>query len=88
MEYKGIEAVQNIPNLKIDILKSVGENATAYRGVGHISFTSENIEDMISTIDAINSNIQVINEDGDDIVIKYTDFDYLRKVYKEGLEGK
>lgn len=88
VEYRGLEKLKEIPNLKMDILKQVGDDAVPYRGVGNFSFVSENIEDMISTVDAINKNVQVINDDGEDMVIKYTDFDFLRKVYKEGLEGK
>ena len=33
-------------------------------------------------------NIAFYNEKGEDTVIKYTDFDFLKRVCKEGLEGK
>ena len=39
-------------------------------------------------IDWINRNVQFIDETGEDIIIKYDQFDYLREIYKSGLEGR
>ena len=36
----------------------------------------------------INDTVRITNTDGDDVLIYYTDFDYLRQMYREGLEGK
>ena len=43
---------------------------------------------MCELIDKVNREVSFYNEKGEDTVIKYTDFDYLKKVYAEGLAGK
>lgn len=87
-KYLGMEELNKLPNVKVDILAQVGDSVDPYRGVGCISIINNDIEELISTIDMINNTIHVINERGEDIVIKYTDYNFLRTVYTEGLEGR
>ena len=54
----------------------------------NISFTTDTIEEMCELIDKVNKEVAFYNEKGEDTVIKYTDFDYLKRVYAEGLAGK
>ena len=39
-------------------------------------------------IDKINRTVKIIDETGEDIIIKYDQFDYLKGIYQAGLEGK
>ena len=36
----------------------------------------------------VNDTVRVTNTDGENVLIYYDDFDYLRGVYQEGLEGR
>ena len=59
-----------------------------HRPVGVITFTSDDIEEMIDKIKWVNETVTVKDTVGEDIYIRYTDFDYLHKIYQDGLEGK
>ena len=43
---------------------------------------------MLALIQKVNETVRIVNTDGHDVLIRYTDFDYLRRTYREGLEGK
>lgn len=51
-------------------------------------FTSTDCDEMCRIIDSINHHIRILNEQGEDVIIKYTDFNYLKQVYNDGLAGK
>ena len=76
------------PGVTVDSLARVGDAIRPYGPVGCILFTSEDAEDMIRMIQKINDTVRITNSDGENALIYYTDFDYLRQVYREGLEGK
>ncbi len=88
MEMNGFEEIARIPGVFVETLKQVGDKTMKYRPVGVITFATKDCEEMCELIDKVNKTVSVINEKGEDVVIKYTDFDYLRKVYREGLEGR
>ena len=85
---EGIEKFKNIDGFEIDFQKKVGDEISAYHSIGNILFTASDIEEMCRNINFINNTIHVYNEKGEDVIIKYTNFDYLRKVYYEGLNGE
>lgn len=84
----GWEEIASIPGIFVESLKQVEDHVGIGESIGHVCFTTDTIEETISLIDKVNKTIKMINEKGEDMVIKYTNFDYLRKVYQEGLEGK
>ena len=43
---------------------------------------------MFELIRKVNDTVRVTNTKGENVLIYYDDFDYLRRVYQEGLEGK
>lgn len=65
-----------------------GDHVPLHIPIGVITFTSDNVEKMCEMIKYINSNISITDESGEELYIRYTDFDYLRKIYQDGLEGK
>ena len=65
-----------------------GDHVPLHIPIGVITFTSDNVEKMCEMIKYINSNISIPDESGEELYIRYTDFDYLRKIYQDGLEGK
>lgn len=87
-EYRGIEELRKMPGVLFETLNQIGDSVSQYRPVGCISFCSEDVEDLISMLKKINDSIQVLNEEGEDMVIKYTNFDYLREIYKESIGDK
>lgn len=87
-EMIGFEEMAKVPGVFVETLKQVGDEIIKYRPVGVITFATGNCEQMCELIDMVNRTVRVLNEDGEDVVIKYTDFDYLRRMYEEGLAGR
>ena len=87
-ELVGYDSLSKDPRFFVENLNQVGEELHPYQSAGMICFSANNIDEMCELISIINDTVQCINENGDDMIIKYTDFDYLKKVYKEGLEKK
>ena len=53
--------------------------------MGVIRIVAENMDDLCGKIAAINSVLSIQDTDGNDMFIKYTDFDTLQREYRNGL---
>lgn len=84
----GAENIAKIPGIVLELPIKVGDAIPKYKSIGVITFTTEDCEGMCRMIDNINKTLKVINDRGEDVIIKYTDFDHLKQVYYEGLEGR
>ena len=84
----GIEEISKISGVYIGQWKGVGDEVHQYTSMATISFSNESIDDVCAMIDQINRTVKFLNDKGDDIIIKYTEFDYLKQMYQNGLEGK
>lgn len=87
-EIKGLDVMRNTPGVFVECLYQIGDTITKYHPLAHITFTTDTVEEFCKLIDKVNKEVAFYNEKGEDTVIKYTDFDFLKRVYKEGLEGK
>jgi len=84
-DVRGWDSITSDPRIKVETLHGIGSDMPKYRPFGNVLFTTSSIDEMCRLIDRVNKEIKVINEDGEDMVIKYTDFDYLKNVYYKGL---
>lgn len=85
---EGYDEIAKIPGVFVENLKQVGDNAQIYRPVGVITFATKTFDEMRKLIEQVNETVHCYNENGEDMIIKYTDFDYLESVYKQGLRGE
>lgn len=85
-DIKGLDKLVEIPGIEIDGMARIGDKLTKYHSIGNILFTSDNIQEMCKTIDLVNNTISVINDRDEDVIIRFTDFDLLKRVHREGLE--
>jgi ATP-grasp domain protein len=88
-EIKNIEGVEEIakkPGVEIDGMAKVGDKVSKYHSIGNILFTSENEEEMCRMIQKLNDTIKITNEKDENLIIRFDDFDMLRRVYKAGIE--
>lgn len=83
---EGFDKLAEIPGIELDGLPNVGDSVTPYHSIGNIMFTSRNVDEMCDMIALINETVSVINEEGEDVIIRFTDFELLRRMYKEGLD--
>lgn len=84
---EGYDEIAKLPGVFVENLKQVGDKAAKYRPVGVVTFATDTVEEMIQIIKAVNDTIHCYNENGEDMIIKYTDFDYLRRIYNEGISA-
>ena len=87
-EINGIEEILSHKGFGYFSLNQVGSHMALHRPVGVVTFTSDNIDEMFEKIKLVNETVTITDTEGEDIYIRYTDFDYLRKIYQDGLEGK
>ena len=85
---EGIDEVANWENVYIGRWKGVGDEVHQYTSMATICFSSKTIDEACEMIDKINRTVRFFNEQGEDIIIKYTQFDFLRRIYQNGLDGK
>lgn len=83
----GLEELLKEKGMGYYSLNQVGSHMPIHRPVGVLTFTSNDIEDMIEKIKLINNTISVTDTEDEDIIIRYTDFQNLRTIYSNGLKG-
>lgn len=85
VKMEGFDEIAKLPGVFVETLKQVGDSIIKYRPVGVITFATETFDEMKELVEKVNDIVHVYNEDGEDVIIKYTDFDYLRSEYEKGL---
>lgn len=84
-EIVGLDKVLEIPGVKFHSSTRPGDNMRKHGHVGTFTFVTENCDEMCNVISLINKYIKVLDTQDEDIMIKYTDFDYMKNLYQEGL---
>lgn len=76
---EGLDEVLKDPNITWDSLVQVGDEVAKHSLIAEFMFVAPDIDAMCKTIEDINKKIQIKNEDGINMIIKYDDFDSLKK---------
>ena len=84
-KFIGIDKLSEIPDVSFYTLHHVGEKFVEHRPLGVISVFAENIDEFCNKIKKINETISIVDYENNDVIIRYTDFDYLRKTYERGM---
>lgn len=85
-EINGLDELKKIPGVELDAMPRIGDTVTKYHAIGNIMFTSDSVDEMCDTIDFINRTISIKNELNEDVIIRFTDFDTLKRANNEGLK--
>lgn len=75
-----IEGLDRISRIKgVDIVQKVfpGSTIEQYKPIGNILFVTDTCKEMCKMIDLINKNVKVLDADGNDMLIRFTDFERL-----------
>jgi len=64
---------------------NVGDFLRKHGHIGTFAFVTEDCKEMCHIIDKINRTVKVIDESGNDLMIRYTDFEYIMDIYNKGL---
>lgn len=65
-----------------------GDKMRKHGHVGTFAFVCDDCNEMCKIINTINDKVSVVLEDGRDVLIRYTDFEYIKSVYEKGLRGE
>lgn len=86
-EISGIDEIKKIPGVGYCSLNSVGEEFPTHIPVGVVTIYADNCDELCEKLEKVNETIKVLDDHGENMIIKYTDFDTLKKMYKDGLQG-
>lgn len=87
-EIVGLEEVKSWPGITVGQWKDDGDEVHKHTSMATICFSSKSIDEMCEMIKRINDTIKYIDIDGEDILIHYDQYDYLREVYQKGINEK
>lgn len=73
---------EKYPAIDIDVRQVVGNEFGQYSSLGTIVYTAKDGERLCEVIKYINDNVHVYDEKGEDVIIPYTDFNFLMNEYK------
>lgn len=82
----GLDEVAKIPDVIIDMPKREGSRARYHSAMGVIRAYGATCEEMIEKIDAINKNLRILNKEGEDLILYFTDFDAVRRDFQLGVD--
>lgn len=85
-EMKGFNEICKIPGIAYYTLHQIGDKFVEHRPLGVVGINAESIDEFCDKIQKINQTISIRDENGEDVIIRYTDFEYLRTVYMRGLQ--
>jgi len=84
-EITGIEEILKVPGVSYHSNTNVGDFLRKHGHIGTFAFVTEDCKEMCHIIDKINRTVKVIDESGNDLMIRYTDFEYIMDIYNKGL---
>lgn len=84
-EITGIEEVLGIPGVSYHSSTRAGDSVRKYGHIGTFAFVTDDCLQMCDVIDQINRHVKVMDTNGRDLMIRYTDFEYITDIYKKGL---
>lgn len=87
-EVTGIDEIAKLPGVYIGRWKDVGDKVQQYTSMATICFSNNTIEELCNMIELINKTVRYIDENGDDILIRYDQYEFLNDTYHRSLEKK
>lgn len=82
----GLDKIEKMPNVITDIPKREG-NIVKYHGcMGTIRIYGDTCDVMLDTLREINTLLEIQNEKGENMFIRFTDYDFVREEFLTGLK--
>ena len=81
----GLDELLSDPRISYFSANKEGSSVDYHRTIGVFSITAETIDEFCGLIDKINKTLVIENEKGEDMFIRYTDFEFMRNRYYKGL---
>lgn len=81
----GLDEIAKIPDVVIDLPHREGYDMRYHKNMGVIRFPAYTKEEMIKYLDVINNNLKVLDANGDNLIIYFTNYDEVIGQYEQGL---
>ena len=78
---EGIDEICSNSNVYLDPTVTVGSKFKENQYLLTFLFTENNADEVCKVIENINKVVKVIDEEGEDVVMPFTDYDELRRIY-------
>lgn len=82
----GVDKLEEMEDVYVDMPKRAGSTVREKATMGLVGIYGKDIEDMCHKVAAVNAALSIKDENGDDLVITYDDYDSLREEYNSGMK--
>ncbi len=82
---EGLEKIAELPGVYVDFPKGVGDKTRKGANFGTIRIASNGINELCETWKFINDTLRIEDEFGEDLIVRYDDYNAFRKEYYAGL---
>lgn len=80
LRIEGLEKLAKMPNVHVTFVAQEGDYVEKYRHIGSIIFSANNREECVSILNKIQNLLRVIDENGQNIAIYFTDYAHLENI--------
>lgn len=84
-EIIGLESLEKLDNVYIDMPKRVGGQVRAYTCMGLIGIYGKDVEDMCRNLEKVNKTLHVIDETNNDLLIRFNDYETILTEYRKNI---
>lgn len=83
----GTDIIRNTEGMTLHMTTAEGEHIDAYRYCAIITFAAKDCEEMCEKIRFVNDTVQILDTNGEDLLIRYDQYSLLNKLYEDGHRG-
>lgn len=81
----GLSSVESLPGVFVDIPKREGNQVRYHACMGLLGIYGQNIEEICDRLEQINHTLSTVNDEGENMFIRFDDYATLRNEYYAGL---
>ncbi len=79
----GLDKLEAYPGLHVSSLAVPGKYVEQYAYPIQLGFSYNTLEELLGMLWYINENVQILDENGENLLFYYTDFEYLKERYRK-----
>jgi len=83
----GADRILETPGMTLHFTVAEGQRVAAYRYCAIVTFAADDCAAMCEKMAFVNDTIQILDENGEDLLIRYDQFDFLQQLYRENMES-
>lgn len=85
---EGLDEIAKLPGVNVETRRNVGDYEDIYRPLASITFAAADCDELGKMVDLVNKTVHFYDENDEDVIIKFTDMDNVKRIYEEGLQGR